>query len=260
MRIATFNVNSIKARLPIVLDWLRQSAPDVALLQEIKTMDEGFPRIEIEDLGYNIATHGQKSYNGVAILSKRPMEDIRRGLPGDPDDAQARYIEAVITGDKAPVRVGCIYLPNGNPVDTDKYPYKLNWLSRLEAHAKDLLALEEILVLAGDYNVIPHEDDCYDPKVWANDALFKPETRSAFYRLLNLGLTDAFRACHTEPHRYTFWDYQGGAFDKDHGIRLDHALLSPQANDRLRGAEIERGLRRLERASDHVPLVIDLDA
>ncbi len=260
MKIATFNVNSVKARLNIVLDWLRTTAPDVALLQEIKTIDDGFPRIEIEELGYNIATHGQKAYNGVAILSRRPIEDVTRGLPGDETDPQARYIEAIVYGEKHPVRVASIYLPNGNPVDSEKYPYKLNWMARLEDHARSLLRNEEILVLAGDYNVIPTADDCYDPKVWAKDALFLPQTRAAFHRLVNLGLTDAFRACQTEPHRYTFWDYQGGAFEKDHGIRIDHALLSPQAADLLVSAEIERQWRAREKASDHVPLLIEIAA
>jgi exodeoxyribonuclease-3 len=260
VKIATFNVNSVKARLNIVLDWLRTTAPDVALLQEIKTVDEGFPRLEIEELGYNIATHGQKSYNGVAILSKRPIEDVTRGLPGDETDVQARYIEAIVYGEHHPVRVASIYLPNGNPVDSEKYPYKLSWLARLEAHAKTLLTNEEMLVLAGDYNVIPTPDDCYDPKAWARDALFLPQTRQAFRRIVNLGLTDAFRACQSEPHRYTFWDYQGGAYEKDHGIRIDHALLSPQAADHLISAEIERSWRGREKASDHVPLLIEIAA
>jgi exodeoxyribonuclease-3 len=260
VRIATFNVNSVKARLAIVLDWLRDTAPDVALLQEIKTVDDGFPRLEFEDMGYNVATHGQKSYNGVAILSKRPIEDITRGLPGDENDTQARYIEAIVYGETAPVRVASIYLPNGNPVASEKYPYKLGWMARLENRARTLLANEEILVLAGDYNVIPHADDCHDPKAWADDALFRPETRRAFRRIVNLGFTDAFRACQSEPHRYTFWDYQAGAFEKDNGIRIDHALLSPQAADRLVSAEIERSWRGREKASDHVPLAIEIAA
>ncbi len=200
MKIATWNVNSVKARLQHVLAWLKSAEPDVALLQELKCVEEAFPRLEIEDLGYNCAVVGQKSYNGVAILSKRPMEDLFEGLPGDEQDTQARYLEATVDG----VRVASIYLPNGNPVASEKYPYKLAWMARLEAHIRDRLALEEPLVLGGDYNVAPSDEDVYDPERFKGDALCKPETRRAFRSLLNLGLTEAFRALHKEPHLYSF--------------------------------------------------------
>ncbi len=255
MRIATWNVNSIKARLPLVLDWLRDFAPDVALLQETKTVDEAFPELEIGDLGYNVAVHGQKSYNGVAILSKRPIEDVRRGLPGDEDDRQARYIEAVTGG----VRVASIYLPNGNPVSSDKFAYKLRWMERLRDHAETLLRYEEVMVLGGDYNVAPTDADVYDPKAWADDALCRPESRARFRALLHLGLTEAYRALHPEPGAYTFWDYQKGRWQRDEGLRIDHLLLSPQAADRLAACEIDREPRGRERASDHTPVWCELE-
>ncbi len=258
MKIATFNVNSVKARQANLVQWLQEANPDIVCLQELKCVDDAFPREDIEALGYNVETHGQKTYNGVAILSKFPLEDVTRGLPGDQSDEQARYIEAVISTNAGALRIGGLYLPNGNPVDTEKYPYKLGWMDRLTARAKELLAHEEMLVLAGDYNVIPHADDCYDPKAWADDALFKPETRAKFYELLNLGLTDAFRACHTEPNRYSFWDYQRGAWQKDNGIRIDHLLLSPQAADRLTGCDIDKTPRGREKPSDHTPVWIEL--
>ena len=220
MKIATWNVNSIKARLPNVLDWLEDAAPDVALLQEIKTVDENFPVMEIEERGYNCAVHGQKSYNGVAILSKHPMSDVTTGLPGDNDDDQARYVEAWVEAGDDSVRVASIYLPNGNPVDTDKYPYKLKWMDRLAARAQALLHSEEPVVLGGDYNVIPADGDCYDPAAWADDALFKPETRAKFRTILNLGYTEAWRTLHNETHVYSFWDYQKGAWQKDNGCLL----------------------------------------
>lgn len=250
MKIATFNVNSIKARLPRVLEWLKEASPDVALLQEIKTVDDAFPALEIEDLGYNVATHGQKTYNGVAILSKQRIEDVVRGLPGDDGDDQARYIEATI-GD---LRVASIYLPNGNPADSEKLPYKLGWMGRLIAHVRDtLLPAEQPFVLGGDYNVIPTEIDVYDPKAWVGDALFRPEVRTKFRALLHLGLTEAWRALHTE-HGYTFWDYQGGRWPRDEGLRIDHLLLSPQAADRLDACEIDKAPRGKEKASDHTPV------
>ena len=261
MKIATWNVNSVKARLDTAVAWLKEASPDVCCFQEIKTVEGAFPSDAFESLGYNCAVHGQKTYNGVAILSKRPMEDVVKGLPESGDDDHARYIEAVVPMESGRmVRVASVYVPNGNPPDSDKYPYKLDWLARLKRHAERLLALEEPLVLAGDYNVIPTADDCHDPAVWANDALFLPETRAAFRRIVNLGLTDAFRACHAEPHRYTFWDYQGGAWTKDHGIRIDHMLLSPQAADLLVGSAIERKVRAWEKPSDHVPVLCELRA
>jgi exodeoxyribonuclease III len=257
MRIATWNVNSVKARLEHLLAWLKQAEPDVVCLQEIKCVDEAFPTAEIEALGYNVATHGQKTYNGVAILSKRPFE-VMRGLPGDDEDAQSRYIEAEIPTDTGAVRVASIYLPNGNPPLTDKYDYKLAWMERLTAHAASLLALEEPLVLAGDYNVIPTPRDVHNPAAWASDALFLPRTRERFRELLALGFTDAFRACDDRDGQYTFWDYQAGAWQKNHGIRIDHLLLSPQAADRLQTCVIDKQVRAWEKPSDHVPIRVDL--
>lgn len=253
-RIATWNVNSVKARLPNVLEWLRDAAPDIALLQEIKCETPAFPALEIGDLGYNLAVVGQKSYNGVALLSKRPIEDIFEALPGDDADGQARYVEATV-GD---LRVASIYLPNGNPADSDKYPYKLAWMDRLRTHVAALLETEQPLVLGGDFNVIPMPEDCYAPDAWRDDALFKLPTRSKFRALLHLGLTDAFRALHTRAGAYTFWDYQGGAWDKDEGIRIDHFLLSAQAADRLVACEIDKAPRGKPKASDHTPLVCEL--
>ncbi|MGP1396618.1 MAG: exodeoxyribonuclease III [Inquilinaceae bacterium] len=255
LTIATWNVNSVKARLPNVLDWLREAAPDVVLLQELKCETAAFPGLEFEALGYNIALSGQKSYNGVALLSKRPLDDVAIGLPGDPDDTQARYIEATV-GD---LRVGSLYLPNGNPPDTEKYTYKLKWMARLEDHASALLATEQPFALGGDYNVIPAAEDCYDPAAWRGDALYLPETRRAFRTLVNLGLTDAYRALHTEPGAYTFWDYQGGAWPADKGIRIDHFLLSPQAADRLTACTIDRAPRDRPKASDHTPVLCTLE-
>lgn len=259
MKLATWNVNSIKARLDAVLTWLGEAEPDVMCLQEIKSTDETFPAEAFESLGYNCAVHGQKTYNGVAILSKRPIEDVTPRLPGGEDDDHARYLEALVTGDKGIVRVASIYAPNGNPVGTDKFKYKLAWMERLNAHAKELLAHEEPLALMGDFNVIPEEDDCYDPKVWAEDALFQPETRAALRKVAYLGFTDAFRACHAETHQYTFWDYQAGAWTKDHGIRIDHIMLSPQAADHLKACAIDKHVRGRERPSDHVPVWCNLD-
>lgn len=259
MRIATWNVNSINARLETVLTWFREASPDVACLQEIKCVDEKFPTEAFESLGYNVAVHGQKTYNGVAMLSKTPLEDVRRGLPDGEGDDHARYIEAVVSGPR-PVRVGGLYLPNGNPIGTDKFAYKLSWMRRLNNHARDLLALEEPLVLTGDYNVIPEDTDCENPAAWLGDALFQPESRGAYRALKWLGLTDAHQeATGGETHAYTFWDYQAGAWQRNNGIRIDHALLSPQAADRLKACEIHRDVRGREKPSDHVPVVVELD-
>jgi exodeoxyribonuclease-3 len=258
MRIATWNVNSVNARLETVLGWFEEAAPDVACLQEIKCIDEKFPTEAFERLGYNVAVHGQKTYNGVALLSKTPLEDVTRGLGGDETDDHARYIEAVISG-PTPVRVAGIYLPNGNPVGTDKFTYKLGWMARLHAHARGLLALEEPLVIAGDYNVIPEPTDVHDPAAWVGDALFQPETRGAFRALKWLGLTDAYMAADGAPGGYTFWDYQAGAWPRDLGIRIDHLLLSPRAADRLAGVVIHRAVRGRDKPSDHVPVVAELD-
>ncbi len=258
MRIATWNVNSVNARLETVLAWFEEAKPDVACLQEIKCVDEKFPREAFERLGYNCEVHGQKTYNGVALLSKHPLEDLTRGLPGDESDEQSRYIEAVVSGPR-PVRVGGLYLPNGNPIGTDKFAYKLAWMARLNAHASRLLALEESFVLCGDYNVIPEPVDCSDPAMWSGDALYRPESRAAFRALKNLGLTEANLEVGEDPHGYTFWDYQAGAYRRNIGIRIDFALLSPQAADRLRGCVIDKHVRGWDKPSDHVPVVIDLD-
>lgn len=258
MKIATWNVNSIKVRQDTVLRWLRENAPDIACLQEVKCTEANFPYAPFEDLGYNIAVHGQKSYNGVAVLSKYPLEDVTPALPGDDGDEQARYLEAVISRGDGALRVASIYLPNGNPAEGPKFTYKLDWMARLKAHAKALLAYEEPLVLAGDYNVIPGEEDVHNPEAWRDDALFLPETRNAFRAILNLGLTDAWRASSDEPHRYTFWDYQGHAWPKNRGIRIDHLLLSPQAADRLEACDIDRAPRGWEKPSDHVPVWAEL--
>ena len=253
MRIATWNVNSLKARLEKVSGWLERTRPDVLLLQETKVVDDAFPRLEIEDLGYNVAAHGQKTYNGVAILSRFPLEDVSRGLDGDDADDHARYIEAVVGG-ATPVRVASIYLPNGNPIGTPKFTYKLSWMERLRARLTALLEHEEICVFGGDYNVCPTDDDVWSPAAFADDALCQPESRHHFRALLYLGLTDALRARHPEPGVYTYWDYQGGAWPKDHGLRIDHLLLSPQAADRLGAAEVDRRPRGKNRASDHTPV------
>jgi exodeoxyribonuclease-3 len=254
--IATWNVNSVNARLPNVVEWLQAALPDIVLLQEIKCQDAAFPSLAFEALGYEVATHGQKSYNGVAILSRRPISDVARGLPGDPTDEQARYIEATVDG----LRVASIYLPNGNPVSTDKLGYKLAWMARLQAHAAALLETGAPVVLGGDYNVIPEPIDCHDPRAWEGDALFLPASRRAFCALLHLGLTDAFRALHPdEAHAYSFWDYQKGAFQLDQGIRIDHLLLSPAAADRLVACTIDKEPRRRPKASDHTPVVATLE-
>ncbi len=257
MIIATWNVNSVRQRTEHLLRYLRDIKPDVLCLQELKCVDEAFPHAEVEAEGYNAAVHGQKGFNGVAFLSKMPAE-AAPGLPGDESDAQARYIEAVVPNGAGIVRVASIYLPNGNPPDTDKYTYKLAFMDRLIAHAKQLLALEEPFVLAGDYNVIPEPRDCADPAAWEGDALFLPQTRARYRSLLNLGLTDALRATTDESGLYTFWDYQAGAWQRNKGIRIDHLLLSPRAADRLIGVTIDKERRGEDKPSDHVPIRIEL--
>jgi len=257
LKIATWNVNSIKVRLPRLLDYLDAQAPDVIVLQEIKSIDDNFPRTEIEERGYAIETHGQKTYNGVAILSKLGLEDVTRGLPGDDGDEQARYIEATIPTDN-PVRIAGLYLPNGNPAPGEKFDYKLAWMQRLLARADHLLAQEQAFVMLGDYNVIPDDEDVHDADAWAGDALIRPESRTAFRALMAKGLTDAYRACSPRRHRYTFWDYQAGAWNKDHGIRIDHLLLSPEAADRLQSAGIDKYTRGEDKPSDHVPVWCEL--
>ena len=259
MRIATWNVNSIKAHLEAVTRWLGEAKPDVVCLQEIKCEDQNFPTTVFEELGYNTAVFGQKTYNGVAILSKFPLEDVVRGLAGDAADEQSRYIQATVIDGSRSAIVSSIYLPNGNPVDSPKYPYKLAWIDRLIAHAKALLKLEEPFVLTGDYNVIPEAVDAKTPSQWVNDALFLPATRAKFRELEALGLTEAFRALYpTAKEQFTFFDYQAGAWQRKNGIRIDHALLSPQAADRLVSAHIDVHVRGWEKPSDHVPFVIEI--
>lgn len=259
MKVASYNINGIRARLPRVLDWLDERDPDVALLQEIKCEDRSFPEEPIADKGYNIAIHGQKSFNGVAILSKFPIEDVVRGLPGDSGDSQARWIEATVVNAR-PVRVCCLYLPNGNPVPGEKYDYKLSWMGRLHARAKEIIASEESALLAGDFNVIPELADAHTPDSWTDDALFLPPTRAAWRRIVNLGYTDAFRACDEAPLNYTFWDFQRGAWNRNDGIRIDHFLLTPQCADLLLDCRIDRHVRGWEKPSDHVPVWVELDA
>lgn len=259
MKIASFNINGIKARLPALLDWLKEASPDVALLQEIKSIDENFPREPIEDLGYTVETHGQKGFNGVAILSKLPLEDVSRGLPGDDEDEQARWIEATVMGETA-VRVCGLYLPNGNPVPGPKYDYKLAWMDRLHARAQDLLALEEPALMAGDYNIIPQAEDAKRPDDWRDDALFMLESRTAYRKILNLGFTEALRSRNIAPETYTFWDYQAGAWNKNDGIRIDHFLLTPQCADLLNDCQIDKDVRDREKPSDHVPIWVELNA
>jgi exodeoxyribonuclease III len=265
MRIATWNINGVKARLDGALAWLKETGPHVACFQEIKCTDEAFPAGAFEALGYNVAVHGQKGFNGVAIMSKRPLDEVAvRGLPGDEADTHSRYIEVVVSRPESHsggvVRIANLYLPNGNPVGTDKFAYKLAWMRRLQEHTLGLLRLEEPLFVVGDFNVIPESVDARNPQAWANDALFQPETRAAFRSLLNLGLTDAVRTCYPEAGVYTFWDYQAGAWQKDHGIRIDHMLLSPQAADLLQAAGTDRHTRAWEKPSDHIPVWIELAA
>jgi exodeoxyribonuclease-3 len=259
MKLAAWNVNSIKARLEPALAWLKQAQPDVVALQEIKCVDENFPAEPFEALGYNCAVHGQKTYNGVAILSKFPLEDVTPRLPGGDNDDHSRYLEAVVNGKKGTLRVGCLYAPNGNPVGTEKFPYKLAWLERLHRHAAGLLRNEEPVALLGDYNVIPEDRDCWDPKVWKDDALFQPQSRAALRGIVHLGYTDAFRARNQGAGQYTFWDYQAGSWRKNYGIRIDHILLSPQAADRLLTCEIDKQVREGDKPSDHVPIWCELD-
>ncbi len=255
MKIATFNVNGVNGHLPSLLRWLKETVPDVVCLQELKAPQEKFPEAAIRDAGYGAIWHGQKSWNGVAILARdaTPVE-TRRGLPGDPDDTHSRYIEAAIDG----VLVGCLYLPNGNPAPGPKLDYKLKWLARLSAHAAELLSTKAPVVLAGDYNVIPTNLDVYNPARWKDDALFLPEVRDAFRRLVEQGWTDALRTLHPNEHIYTFWDYFRNAWGRDAGLRIDHLLLSPPAASRLIAANVDRSVRGWEKPSDHAPTWIEL--
>ena len=254
MRIASWNVNSAKARQDHILDYLKAGSADVLLIQETKTQDINFPVDLYQDAGWNVVFHGQKSYNGVAIAARQPLTDVMSGLPGDAEDEQARYMEATIDG----VRVATIYLPNGNPSPGPKFDYKLAWMERLNKRAEELLRDEIPVVLAGDFNVIPQDIDCYDPPGWEGDALTRAESRAAFNRLSLLGYTDALRACHPGQVLYSYWDYQAGAWQKDNGVRIDHLMLSPEAADRLVAAEVDKGPRGLEKPSDHTPVWVDL--
>ena len=259
MRIATWNVNSVKQRVDNLTAWLSERRPDIVFLQETKCVDEAFPREPFEALGYNVAVHGQKAFNGVAVFSKFPLEDVTARLPGDDADSHARFLEAVVSTTQGVLRLASVYLPNGNPAGTNKYAYKISWMDRLIHYARECLQLDEPLVLGGDFNVIPTELDARFPDRWVNDALFLPRTRGKFRTLYHLGLTDALRAGNDGPGPYTFWDYQAGAWQKNDGIRIDHLLLSPQAADRLLVAGVDKHVRGWEKPSDHVPVWADLD-
>ena len=259
MKIASFNINGIKARLPALTNWLQEAQPDVALLQEIKSMDEGFPSEHFEDMGYQVETHGQKSFNGVAILSKLPLEDITRGLPGDYSDEQARWIEATVIGE-CPIRVCGLYLPNGNPTPGPKYDYKLDWMQRLKARAQELIDSEEPALMAGDYNIIPQPEDAAQPESWVLDALHLPQSRAAYRDILNLGFAEAFTTCNLDPGHFTFWDYQAGSWQRNNGIRIDHFLLTPSCADLLIECKIDHNIRGYEKPSDHVPIWVKLNA
>ncbi len=288
MLIATWNVNSVRSRLPHLLGWLKSDKPDIVLLQETKCTDEAFPSMEIEELGYNIAMHGEKSYNGVAILSKFPLSDIARGLPGCDEDAQTRYIEAVASVPGGVVRVASVYVPNGQTPDSDKFQYKLKFLDRLHAHLQTLLSYEEMLAIGGDYNIAPYDIDVHNPARWANTVLCHPQVRAKLRAMLHGGMQDAWRLTHSpsplagegrgggvvriaappppnplpqgegEITGFTWWDYRAGAFDNDDGLRIDHLLLSPQAADHLMECKVEKNIRALEKASDHAPVIVIL--
>ena len=256
MRIAAYNVNGVNGRLPVLLRWLDETKPDVVCLQELKAPQENFPEKAINDAGYNAIWHGQKSWNGVAILARdREITELRRVLPGDPEDLHSRYIEAMIDG----ITIGGLYLPNGNPAPGPKFDYKLGWFDRLTTHAAELLASDKPVVLTGDYNVMPTEIDAYKPERWVNDALFRPETRAAFKKLVDQGWTDAIRKLHPDEIIYTFWDYFRDAYGRNAGLRIDHFLLSPHLDKRLRAAGVDRNVRGWEKSSDHAPVWIELD-
>ena len=255
MKIATYNVNGINGRLPVLLKWLEETEPDVVCLQELKAPDEKFPEQAIKDAGYNAIWLGQKSWNGVAILAKNlEIKELRRGLPGDPEDLQSRYIEAMVND----IVIGCLYLPNGNPAPGPKLEYKLSWFERLHTHAEQLLSFDLPVILAGDFNVMPTELDVYKPERWVDDALFRPEVRTAFHNLVNQGWTDALRTLHPDEVIYTFFDYFRNAYGRNAGLRIDHFLLSPQLKDRLQAAEVDRHVRGWEKTSDHAPVWIEI--
>jgi len=254
VKIASWNVNSVKARLPHLLSFLEDARPDVLCLQETKCLAADFPMLEVKALGYHVETIGQRAYNGVALLSQQPAEDLVSELLGNAEDGQPRYIEATFGN----VRIASVYLPNGNPVGTDKFTYKLAWMERLIDHTRELLRREIPFVLAGDYNICPTDDDVYDPVAFRDDALCRHEARSRFRALVYLGLTDAYRVFHPEAHRYTFWDYQAGRWHRDEGLRIDHLLLSPHAADRIASCDIDKKPRAKERSSDHTPIWCEL--
>jgi exodeoxyribonuclease III len=255
MRIATYNVNSINARLPVVLRWLEETKPDVVCLQELKAVQENFPEAVLQEAGYEAIWHGQKSWNGVAILARgEKPEEVGRGLPGDPEDEQSRFIEAVVKG----IRISCLYLPNGNPAPGPKFDYKLKWMERLKAHASGLLQSKAPAVLTGDFNVIPTEKDAYKAERWVKDALFRPDTRESFGELIRQGWTDAIRAMHPDETMYTYWDFFRDAYKRDAGIRIDHFLLSPDLEEKLTAAGVDRDVRGWEKTSDHAPVWVEL--
>lgn len=254
LTIATWNVNSIKSRLAQALEYLQHTSPDIVLLQETKCVTEAFPYMEIEALGYNCAVHGQKTFNGVAVLSKFPIDDIAKALPGAPEDEQARYIEAVVSLPGKAVRVASVYVPNGQSPDSDKFQYKMQFLDRLHHHCQELLKYEEILVLGGDYNVAPYAEDVHDPLRLDGTVCYHPQERAKLRTLLHLGFTDAFRATNPTTHQFSWWDYRGASWEQNKGMRIDHLLLSPEAADRLTSCEIRSSLRSEEKASDHAPV------
>jgi len=255
MKIATYNVNGVNGHLPIVLRWLEESKPDVACLQELKAPDDKFPLEAIEAAGYKAIWHGQKSWNGVAILSRGlDIQEIGRVLPGDPEDLHSRYIEALVNG----IHIGCLYLPNGNPYPGPKFDYKLQWFERLNLHAEALMKAGTPTILTGDYNVMPQEIDVYKPERWGNDALFRPESREAFHKLIGQGWTDAIRKLYPDEVIYTFWDYFRNAYERNAGLRIDHFLLSPDVDKRLKAAGVDRNVRGWEKSSDHAPVWIEI--
>lgn len=255
MKIYTYNVNGITSRLPVLLRWLEMAEPDVVCLQELKTVDERFPEGAIRDLGYDVVWHGQKAWNGVAMLSRvGEIHETRRGLPGDPEDMQSRYIEAAVGG----VLIAGLYAPNGNPRPGPKYDFKLRWFARLEEHLAGLIGLDAPVVIAGDYNIIPEDRDVYVPERWRDDALFAPEVRAAYARLLDQAWTDALRHMHPDETIYTFWKYLRRAYERDAGLRIDHLLLNPVAAKRLAAAEVDRRPRGWEKTSDHTPVWVEL--
>jgi exodeoxyribonuclease-3 len=255
MKIATYNVNGVNGRLPVLLRWLEEAQPDIVCLQELKAPQDKFPKQAIADAGYNATWHGQKSWNGVAILARgMDIHEVSRALPGDPDDTHSRYIEAAING----MIVACLYLPNGNPAPGPKFDYKLQWFERLTAHAKELFAIDKPVVITGDFNVMPTELDVYKPERWVDDALFRPEVRAAFQKLMKQGWTDAIRKLYPEETIYTFWDYFRNAYGRNAGLRLDHFLLSPHVSKKLLAAGVDRHVRGWEKSSDHAPVWIEL--